>query len=94
MVSRTVGSLGDLRACQRDTMCDVIEAVQHLGPPPENASSSGALKVLRAASSTYMMSEPGVGDTVPLSGPAVSPGWEGSRRILDGGLGGATPGSC
>lgn len=69
---RTVQDLSDARVCQRDCLLNIIEAVHHLGPPPSTASGSGALKVLRAASSTYLMAEPGVGDTVPMSLPLLS----------------------
>ena len=44
----------------------ILQACRSLGAPPKTACGSGALKALRVASSTYMMSEVGVGDTVPL----------------------------
>ena len=50
-------SVNDLRQAQQDATKHILQACRSLGAPPKTACGSGALKALRAASSTYMMSE-------------------------------------
>jgi hypothetical protein len=62
-----VHDIGTLPLLQRDALSRILRSVKTAGPPPAGTCSSGALQVLRVASSSYTEVEPGVGDTVAMN---------------------------
>ena len=61
-----VDNIGDLPAAQQEALRNVLDKVKQLGCPPADASRQGALNALRAASSSYMETEPCVGTVVDM----------------------------
>eukprot|EP00438_Fugacium_kawagutii_P002485 Skav209078 [mRNA] locus=scaffold207:207591:211020:- [translate_table: standard] len=67
-----VTDIDSLPLCQQFALKNIIERVAELGPPPADASSSGALNALRAAGSSYTEPEPGVGSVVSMDLSSLS----------------------
>jgi hypothetical protein len=67
-----VTDIDSLPLCQQFALRNILERVSELGPPPADASSTGALCALRAAGSSYTEPEPGVGSVVSMDLSSLS----------------------
>ncbi|CAJ1449221.1 unnamed protein product [Effrenium voratum] len=63
---RLVPSVDSLPTSQKEAIKGIISAVKRMGPKPAGACGSEALQALRAALSSYVPLETGVGDVVPM----------------------------
>ena len=83
--------MDSLPTSQKEAIKGIISAVKRMGPEPDGACGSEALQALRAASSSYVPLETGVGDVVPmrldqLSLPEGTPSGVDMLQALDGDL--------